>query len=44
MDLTLGKHFGEPVDEVGNESALDQPYNITAGHKEDYINIPIDRE
>lgn len=44
LDPTLGEHFVEPVEDVMDESALDQLYNLTVGKREDYINPTTDGE
>jgi len=38
LDPTLGEQFVELVEGVLDEGALDQLYNLTAGHRADYIN------
>ena len=44
MDPILGNRFVEPMEEVWDEGALDQLYNLTTGHQEDYINPMADGE
>ena len=44
LDPILGNRFVEPMEEVWDEGALDQLYNLTTGHQEDYINPMADGE